>query len=461
MRRIGLTIWLYILRSLIYVKRFLVWFFRIFVDIFDIIANAFQNTLGFRLYKWYLILKRRFGISRVPVRTRASEFFTRRSTMQVLLFVIGIAVMIPHSSLYTSDDTGVPGRDSLLFALVGPTDEIEWTDEVYLTLEASATTPEPAAWREGAVSTISPSTVGIERPTELREIAGVSAGGSALLKPVIAPNAVLPSADGTSPPAPTGRTEIVQYQVQPGDVIGSIAQRFGVSVETILWANDLSIRSYIRPGDILEILPVSGLLHTVKSGETLGKIVRTYDADQDRVIEFNKLQAGGADIRIGEQLVIPDGRRPQPTVVYRPPTVAPTQVSQVAAPPPSISVPAGTSYIWPTSVRRITQYFGWRHTGVDIAGPSGSPLYAARAGTVTKSQCGWNGGYGCYVIIDHGGGVQTLYAHASALYVSVGQSVSQGQTVAAMGSTGRSTGPHIHFEIRVNGARQNPLQYVR
>lgn len=460
MRRIGLTIWLYMLRSLIYVKRFLVWFFRVFVDVFDAVAKTFQNSLGFRFYKWYLILKRKIGISGVPLKVLVSEFFTRRSTLQAVLLVIAIAVMTPQSALHTREETGVHGRDSLLFALVGPTDEVSGTDEIYLTLEAATEAPATSAWREGAVSTINPSAVGVERDTTTREITATTVGG-AVIKPVIAPGAVIPTTDGVRQPQVTGRTEIVQYTVQPGDVIGTIAERFGVSVETILWANDLSLRSYIRPGDVLEILPVTGILHTVKSGETISKIARTYDADQERVISFNKLQAGGADIRIGETLVIPGGRRPQPTVVYRPPTVSPTQVSEVAAPPPSANVPAGSAYIWPTSVRRITQYYGWRHTGVDIAGPVGTPLYAARSGSVIKSQCGWNGGYGCYIILDHGGGVQTLYAHASQLYVSVGESVSQGQTIAAMGSTGRSTGPHIHFEVRVGGARQNPLQYVR
>jgi murein DD-endopeptidase MepM/ murein hydrolase activator NlpD len=112
-------------------------------------------------------------------------------------------------------------------------------------------------------------------------------------------------------------------------------------------------------------------------------------------------------------------------------------------------------------VRRITQYFGWRHTGLDIAGKLGTPIYATRAGKVIKSQCGWNGGYGCYIIIDHGGGVISLYGHNSQLFVSVGDKVVQGQNISVEGSTGRSTGPHLHFEIRVNGVHQNPLKYIR
>jgi len=150
-----------------------------------------------------------------------------------------------------------------------------------------------------------------------------------------------------------------------------------------------------------------------------------------------------------------------PTPVYVAPVRKYTQLSNIAAPPPSVAAPAGSGYLWPAGVRYISQYFGWRHTGLDIAGKIGTGLYASRAGTVTRSQCGWNGGYGCYIIIDHGNGITTLYGHASRLYVSVGEYVSQGQTFAAMGSTGRSTGSHLHFEVRVNGARQNPLRYIR
>ena len=161
---------------------------------------------------------------------------------------------------------------------------------------------------------------------------------------------------------------------------------------------------------------------------------------------------------IGEELIIPGGEKPQP--VYVPP-VRKSALGSIGAPPPSIGAPAGSGYLWPTTVRRITQYFGLRHTGVDIAGPVGTPLYAAKAGIVTKSQCGWNGGYGCYVVVDHGSGVETLYGHASELLVTAGEDVSQGQTIALMGSTGRSTGPHVHFEVHLNRRLQNPLQYIR
>ena len=458
MRKFGLTILLYFLRSLVYIKRFFAWFVRLLGDIFNVAGKAFRNTIGFRLYKWYLLARRIFGRAKIPFRKRLFHIVSRRSTLQTVLFVVCLVVMIPHSKIHGRDLTSIPGQESLLFALVGPTDEIESFDEVSVDIESIAQNTNAPAWREGAVSTISPSAVGDEKPKEAQELSGISAGGSALTKPTIITGATVPTDDGEV--QTTGRLETVTYVVKEGDVIGKIAQKFGISVETLLWANDLSTRSYIRPGDELKILPVTGVIHTVKRGETVGKIARIYDATQNDIIKFNKLQEGGSDIVIGEELVIPDGRKPRP-IVRRPPTVRPNPVSSISAPPPSASAPAGSGYIWPTSVRTLTQYFGWRHTGLDIAGPVGSPLYAARAGTVIKAQGGYNGGYGMMVIVDHGGGVKTLYAHASKLYVSVGQKVSQGQTIAAMGSTGRSTGPHIHFEVRVNNRPQNPLRYIR
>ena len=180
--------------------------------------------------------------------------------------------------------------------------------------------------------------------------------------------------------------------------------------------------------------------------------------ETNEIVSYNKL-ADASDIVIGEQLIIPNGVKV--AVVYASTPSTKSVFRQVSAPPPSIDAPAGSGFLWPAGVRRISQYYGWQHTGLDIAGPIGTPLYASKSGTVIKSQCGYNGGYGCYIILDHGGGVQTLYGHSSQLLVSVGEKVIQGQTIALMGSTGRSTGPHIHFEVRINGVRENPLKYIK
>ncbi len=440
MNHVGNKILLFFLRLAVYVKRAVAWAFFGFVGIFSRIHDLYANTIGFRVYKVGFLLKK------------------KRGTLQVVLLAVILVMLVPQSKLYSQDLASIPGRNTLLYAMVGPGDQ-DFAVEEIIVEEANLNRPkaiDTPAWKAGTVSVDVPSVVGKDVIPAAQDIAAVSVGGTALTKPTILSGTELPVVD--EPVSAQTRSETITYEVQSGDVIGAIAEQFGVSVNSILWANGLSARSYIRPGDVLKIPPGSGLYHKVKSGDTVLKIANTYDVEAKEIVEFNRLQKDGADIVVGEELFIPDGVKPTPRVVYAP---RPKPFVSVTPPAPSVAAPAGSGYIWPTSVRRITQYFGWRHTGVDIAGPIGSPLYAARAGTVIKSQCGWNGGYGCYVILDHGGGVQTLYAHASQLYVSVGQQVSQGQTLAAMGSTGRSTGPHIHFEVRVNGRHQNPLKYVR
>lgn len=458
MQHTGYNILLYILQGLVYLKRLFFWLLKLFFGLTNYLLDLFRQTIGFQLYKVGLILQKYFGKLKIPWDGRLIDFFGRRSTLQVVLFIVCVVVMIPHSKLYGRDTTTVAGRESLLFALVGPGEQDFQVEEVAVDVTAlgQKTTQ---SWREGAITTASPGVSGAVATQGVQEIGGISAGGLALIKPTILPGSNLPTISDASGTISTGRTEIVVYEVQSDDVIGQIAEKFGISVETILWANNLSTRSLIRPGDKLKILPTSGLLHKVKSGDTVAKIAMVYDAKQEDIVKFNKLQKDGSDIVAGEELIVPNGEMPQPVSTYSAPR--PSAFSQVVAPPPSVSAPAGSGYLWPTSARIITQYYGWLHTGLDIAGPIGTPLYASRSGRVVTSQCGYNGGYGCYIILDHGGGVQTLYGHASQLYVSVGESVTQGQTIAAMGSTGRSTGPHIHFEVRLNGSRQNPLKYIR
>lgn len=454
MRRLGYSSLLIVLRGLMYAKRALVWLFLYFSRAFVFGAHFLFRTIGFRFYKLGFFAQKTLGRARIPRDSRIIEFIGKRSTLEAVLFVVSILVMVPHSRLYSRGTEEISGRGTALYALVGPGDEEFAIEEVFADAALSDQESAPA-WREGAVGTLAQPGAGAEAG-EVREIAGISAGGSALTKPTILPGAPLPAPDGSLQPA---RTAVLSYIVEPGDVIGKIAAQYGVSVETILWENNLSERTLIRPGDSLKILPVDGVEHAVKAGDTVSKIAKAYGADQEKIVAFNKLQKDGGDIVVGETLIVPGGRKQAP----RPPAIAsaPARFRGVAAPPPSVEAPAGSGYLWPTSVRRMTQYFNWRHAGVDIAGPVGTPVYASRAGTVVKSQCGWSGGYGCHIVIDHGDGVKTLYAHNSENYVAVGESVAQGQTISAMGSTGRSTGPHVHFEVWVKNVKQNPLKYVR
>ncbi len=259
--------------------------------------------------------------------------------------------------------------------------------------------------------------------------------------------------------APIQRTEVIEYAVQPGDTASSIARRFGVSVNTILWANNLSAYSLIRPGDRLTILPYSGILYTVKSGDTLSKIAAVYSIEADKITSANNL---GDGLKAGQKIMLPGAAQITQTQVAARPKTNYTGISAIRD---LIQAPAakvtGDKMAWPTVGSRITQYFSWRHTGVDIANKVGTPIYAADDGVVEIASGGYNGGYGNTIVINHGGGIKTRYGHASKLFVKKGDQVEKGENIAAMGSTGRSTGSHLHFEVLVSGAKKNPLNYVR
>ncbi len=453
---------LFLLNAIMFVKRAFVRFFQFIGRGGKSLNNVYERTIGPTLYQWFYSIQKKFGLVRFLKTGGWIGFFGRRGTLQGLLFVVLFIIMIPQTRLYSANTPTIPGQGTLLYTLVGPGEQDFGIIDGYIVEEAAALavdTPD-RTWRDGAVSADQAVPVG-EIILEPEDISSISVGGTAVTKPTILPGNELPVVTLPDKPQATGRTIIVTHTVEPGDTIGAIAEQYNISVVTILWANNLTTRSYIRPGDSLKILPTAGVLHTVVRGDTVSSLANKYDAEAGKIIAFNKLQKDGSDIIIGENLIIPGGEMPVPKRTYTAPTRIATPLRNVAAPPPSVSAPAGSGYLWPTSVRTITQYYGWRHTGLDIAGPTGSPIYASRGGTVTKSQCGWNGGYGCMIIVDHGGGITTLYAHNSQLYVNVGDVVTQGQTMAAMGSTGRSTGPHIHFEIRVNNRHTNPLQYIR
>lgn len=267
------------------------------------------------------------------------------------------------------------------------------------------------------------------------------------------------------PQAPRTKTET--YIVQDGDTLASIARQFGVNVGTLLWSNNLSERQYIRPGDPLKIPPVSGVLLTIKKGDTIAKLAKKYAGDEAEIKEFNGV-LDETTLALGTEIMIPNGRVPLPeqtliAISGRSQERAPTSGGVLSSRKPANADDAGvpkTRLLWPTSGRVITQYYGWRHTGVDIDGDFTSPLYAAYDGVVQTA--GWNsGGYGLQTVVKHPNGMTTRYAHASKLFVKAGDEVARGQVIAMMGSTGRSTGSHLHFEVYVNGKRVNPLGYIR
>ncbi len=271
-----------------------------------------------------------------------------------------------------------------------------------------------------------------------------------------------PMADQPLPSdTPKASQEPSIYTIQDGDTIAGIARKFSVSTSTILWANGLSGNDVIKVGDHLTILPTSGVLHVVKSGDTVLALAQKYDTEAKQIIAYNRLD-NEATLSIGETLIIPGGAiaAPQPT-----PRIVPrnTRLAGEVA-PDAIGAPAASmeessaGLIWPTITRHISQYFsGARrgHTGIDIDNRSEPGIFAAAAGTVQFQ--GWLGGYGNLLIVNHGSGISTYYAHLSKFYVSKGDNVKQGETIAKMGSTGHSTGPHVHFEVRRKGVPINPL----
>jgi len=264
-----------------------------------------------------------------------------------------------------------------------------------------------------------------------------------------------PSAENTSS---SERTEIIEYTVQIGDTVSSIANRFGLTVNTVLWANNLGNYSLIRPGNNLIIPPASGFLYSVKSGDTLSRIANTYKIETSEITKQNNLEENSS-LKIGQQLLLPGASKIAAVAIRttsRP--VISSSGSTTKTAPASLS---GGSMVWPADGRRITQYFSWAHNGLDIANKSGTAIYAAEAGTVEIAATGWNGGYGNTILINHGGGKKTRYGHLTTLYVKVGDKVERGENIGTMGSTGNSTGPHLHFEVIINSTRYNPLNYIK
>lgn len=263
-------------------------------------------------------------------------------------------------------------------------------------------------------------------------------GGVALVSE-IGPSGTLADIEVARP----GHDQISIYVVREGDTLSQIAELFNVSTNTIVWANDLRRGNVIRPGETLAILPVSGVRHTVTKGDTLASIVKKYNGKIEEVLEFNGITENAALV-LGTTITIPYGTIPQ--------AIASVSTSAIAS---GSGGPSLAGYFLRPIVggRKSQGIHGYN--GIDLAAPVGTSALASASGEVIISRTfGYNGGYGQYIVIRHGNGTQTLYAHLSENFVFAGARVVQGQVIGAVGNTGRSTGPHLHFEIR--GAR-NPF----
>lgn len=239
--------------------------------------------------------------------------------------------------------------------------------------------------------------------------------------------------------------QISVYVVREGDTLSQIADMFDVSMNTIRWGNDIKGNT-ITPGQTLVILPISGVKHIVESGDTLQNIAKSYKSDVGEIAFYNDISEN-AKLAVGDEIIVPNGVLPDST-----PSSSPRPASSPRPSTPSSNYEG--YFVRPIAGGMRTQGIHG-YNAVDLAAPVGTSIIASANGVVTVSRnSGWNGGYGNYIVISHSNGTQTLYAHNSQNFVSRGEQVSQGQVIAEVGSTGQSTGPHVHFEVR--GAK-NPF----
>ncbi|MBX4198080.1 peptidoglycan DD-metalloendopeptidase family protein [Candidatus Parcubacteria bacterium] len=256
---------------------------------------------------------------------------------------------------------------------------------------------------------------------------------------------------------------ITNYKVVAGDTVTSIAEKYGISVNTVLWANDLRRDSKLIVGKNLTILPITGVKYEVEPGDTLSSIALKFKSDSKEIFAYNEL--GTDKLRIGDVIVIPDGEI-APTATLAKAQTSSGNIAQKAVTTAlgvniaKADVPEGSGYYMrPILAGTKTQGIHGSN-GVDLADSCGTPIYAAASGEVTLSKGGgaWNGGYGNYVVISHPNGSQTLYAHMQSVALDEGVQVEKGQAIGTIGATGKvhgTTGCHVHFEVR--GGGRNPF----
>lgn len=397
---------------------------------FKKIGQGIFNGILVTLYQKYRKGKKGVRISIAPLQKSFLYPFMHRHLAFITLIVLGVVIGVYNITLRNVEAHQL-GMDSIIASLNANPDAD--TEEVVMGVPPKETslfasiitpveaTPLPTTYIESS-----------SRTDNVVYLAGIGGGENN-----------------------TSSRNVAEYVVQGGDSISIIASRFNVSTQSVLWANGMNEFDFIKPGQKLKIPPVSGVVHTIASGDTVNSIAKKYSVSESSILEYNRL-ADASLIKVGQTLIVPGGTPPAPPK----PAVTSTPSSSYASIPPSASVATSTRFSWPTSGHRITQYFRYGHTGVDIDGDYSSPIYAAASGVVESVQY-LRYGYGYHIIIRHADGTKTLYAHASKIFVTAGQGVGQGQTIAMVGTTGRSSGTHLHFEIIIGGRKVNPLSYIR
>jgi murein DD-endopeptidase MepM/ murein hydrolase activator NlpD len=437
------------LRSLILVKRHGGPVLKAFASPFLAVGRFFAQTFGVPIYRRVFWIRRYTSRLLIPAKQRIHFFISNRYAIHFA--VIAIAALTGAMNIGGSEVRAETfGQNSMLYALVAQDENAA----IEVVAASEIVDPHPVSYMTEPVID---ATAHIDLNYIDTSYVTTMVGGSSVASPTITDNAENISE----------RKEVIAYVVEEGDVLGNISQKFGLSLSSILWANNLSYRSTIRPGEELVIPPVDGVIYKVKSGDSLGRIAKAYSADADKIMAFNVLEDAN-DLVIGEKLILPGGEPPTPVVRRTAP------VNQIFTAPSGSTTSSGSgvkekgsetgrgSMLWPTNWRVITQYYGWHHTGLDIDGDYGTDSIASCSGSVIRS--GWFSGYGITVEIACDGdwsGFTLRYAHHAKNYVGVGDYVTAGQSIAQTGTTGRSTGTHLHFEVIKSGKFQNPLDYVR
>jgi murein DD-endopeptidase MepM/ murein hydrolase activator NlpD len=271
------------------------------------------------------------------------------------------------------------------------------------------------------------------------------------------------------------RVDVITYTVKQGDTLFDIADTFGIKPETLLWGNFEVLQDnphLLSPDQVLNILPTNGIYYQWHSGDSVERIADQFKTDAKLILDYpgnhfdlTQITEGKVNVEPETWIIVPGGKRPlkdwgPPAITRSNPASARYYGEGSCGSVYEGAIGNGT-FVWPTVNRSISGYNYFEgHKAIDIGGTQGDSIFAADNGVVVFS--GWsNFGYGNLIVIDHGNGYQTAYAHLSAAAVTCGQSVSQGGYIGAMGSTGNSTGPHLHYELIFNGAKLNPLDFSR
>lgn len=415
------------MRGLILIKRISKPFFSTIFQPFKTVGLIFLKLIGVPAYRGIFFVRRLIDQVLLPAKHRFFYLLSNRYTIHVLMIVlVGVIVMANFQTRDVRAETF--GQKSILYSLVSVDDS--QTVEV---VEAGKSVLIP-----GGASSYFADTV-LDHRTQYNQ------------------ENIVTQRENTPAQIATSRTSVETYTVKEGDTLGRISVRFHLSISTILAANGLTLRSTLHLGDVLKILPEDGIMYTIKKGDTLSKIANNFTIDVSQIMSANQLSANSA-LKIGTEILLPGATQiAPPSAIARKPVSVKDIISKTPSTKPSIV--AGAGWVWPTNWHVITQYYSWKHTGIDVDGNYSTFSIAAHDGVV--SYTGWRNGYGLTVEVDHGNGLKTRYGHNSKIFVSTGDVVVAGERLAQTGTTGRSTGTHLHFEVILNGKFQNPLSYVR